>query len=128
MKWPEVHWPVLVQGVLVGKARRAYDDLSLERALEYTSIKETILSAYDMVPEVYRLKFRNLPLGNMSYVEWAAEKARLLKKWCRAARAKTMEDLQQLMVMEDLNKIVPPKVQLIMDERGDRGVKGCSAG
>ena len=70
-----------------------------------------------MVPEAYRLKFRNLPLGNMSYVEWAAEKARILKKCCRAAGAKTLEDLQQLMVIEDLKKIVLPKVQLIMDER-----------
>ena len=53
IKGPEIHWFVLVQGVLVGKARRTCNDLPLEKSREYTNIKETILSAYDMVPEAY---------------------------------------------------------------------------
>ena len=64
MKWPERHWSTLVLGKLVGKARRTFNDLSIEESQEYTNIKEFILSAYGMVPKADRVKFRQLPLVN----------------------------------------------------------------
>ena len=61
MRWPERHWSILVQGKMVGKARRTCNDLLIEESQEYTNIKETILRVYCMVPEADRVKLRQLP-------------------------------------------------------------------
>ena len=48
----------------MGKARRTFNDLSIEESQKYTNIKKSILSAYGMVPEADQVKFRQLPLVN----------------------------------------------------------------
>ena len=59
LKWPKEHWALLLQSVVIGKAREIYTQLSLEQSSEYDNVKELILKAYELVPEAYRQKFRN---------------------------------------------------------------------
>ena len=59
LEWPKKHWLMLLQSVLVGKAREIYTQLSVEKALDYDSVKQLILKGYELVPEAYRQKFRN---------------------------------------------------------------------
>ncbi|XP_059806421.1 trichohyalin-like [Hypanus sabinus] len=60
-KWPRDQWVALIQSVLKGKAQQAYAALSMEEeeSENYEKVKEAILRAYELVPEVYRQKFRN---------------------------------------------------------------------
>ena len=58
LKWPKEHWTLLLQSVLIGKAREIYTQLSLEQSSDYDKVKELILKAYELVPEAYRQKFR----------------------------------------------------------------------
>ena len=59
LKWPKECWVMLLQSVLVGKAREIYTQLSVEQAVSYDEVKDLILKGYELVPEAYRQKFRN---------------------------------------------------------------------
>ena len=59
LNWPKEHWTLLLQSVLIGKAREIYTQLGVEQSHHYETVKELILKGYDLVPEAYRQKFRN---------------------------------------------------------------------
>lgn len=60
MKWPEKDQTVMLQCVLTGKAQKAISALSAQEGQKYQKIKGAVLRAYELVPEAYRQKFRNM--------------------------------------------------------------------
>ena len=56
-EWPKDSWTMLLQSVLVGKAREIFSQLSVELSANYDTVKELILNGYELVPEAYRQKF-----------------------------------------------------------------------
>ena len=71
-EWPKEHWILLLQSVVIDKAREIYTQLSLEQSSNYDTVKELILKAYKLVPEAYRQKFRNCRKENdQTHVEFA---------------------------------------------------------
>ena len=42
LKWPKEHWTLLLQSVVIGKAREIYTQLSLEQNTDYDKVKELI--------------------------------------------------------------------------------------
>ena len=46
LKWPKEYWVMLLQSVLVGKAREIYIQLSVEQATSYDAVKQLILKGY----------------------------------------------------------------------------------
>ncbi|ORD93070.1 hypothetical protein ECANGB1_1400 [Enterospora canceri] len=78
-EWPDDQWVSLLIPKLVGKAYRVYN--SLDQA-NYEDIKRSILDAYSITPDGYRQQFRKyLKPDFHTYVEFASEKLRQLKKW-----------------------------------------------
>ena len=78
LKWPEDVWTVLLQNVLIGKAQEIYSALSVDQSSHYLLVKEAVLTAYELVPEAYRQKFRKTTKQeNQTYVEFAQMKERL---------------------------------------------------
>ena len=74
---------MLLQSVIVGKAREIYTQLSVEQALDCDSVKQLIFKGYELVPEAYRQKFRNQEKGSSeTYVEFARTKEQLFDRWC----------------------------------------------
>ena len=72
LKWPKEHWTLLLQSVIIGKAREIYTQLTVEQSSSYDTVKELILKAYELVPEAYRQKFRNCKKENeQTHVEFA---------------------------------------------------------
>ena len=45
---------------MTGKALKIFTELSVEYCLDYSKLKQALLTAYAVVPEVYRKRFRNL--------------------------------------------------------------------
>ena len=75
LKWPKEHWTLLLQSVVIGKARKIYTHLSLEQSSDYDKVKELTLKTYELVPEAYRQKFRNCRNENdQTHVEFAISK------------------------------------------------------
>ena len=54
LKWPKEHWTLLLQSVVIGKAREIYTQLPLDQSSDYDTVKNLILKAYELVPEAYR--------------------------------------------------------------------------
>ena len=87
LKWPKEHWTLLLQSVVIGKAREIYTQLSLEQSSDYDKVKEVILKAYELVPEAYRQKFRNCRKENdQTHVEFARTKEQLFDRWCSSKK------------------------------------------
>ena len=83
LKWPREHWTLLLQNVVIGKAREIYTQLSLEQSSNYDKVKELILKAYELVPEAYRQKFRDCRKEpNQTHVEFTRTKEQLFDRWC----------------------------------------------
>ena len=51
LNWPKEHWTLLLQSVLIGKAREIYTQLGVEQSHHYETVKELILKGYELVPE-----------------------------------------------------------------------------
>ena len=87
LKWPREHWTLLLQSVVIGKAREIYTQLSLEQSSDYDKVKELILKAYELVPEAYRQKFRDCRKEpNQTHVEFARTKEQLFDRWCSSKK------------------------------------------
>ena len=82
MEWSKSIWTVFLQSVLIGKAQEVYSALSVEQSTDYDVVKNTIMQAYELVPEAYRQKFRSRQKGvGETYVEFAREKETLFDRW-----------------------------------------------
>lgn len=79
LKWPVEIWTLLLQTVLRGKAQSVYSALTIEQGTDYQTVKNAILTAYELVPEAYRQKFRSLRKSDgITFVEFARERVRLI--------------------------------------------------
>ena len=100
LKWPREFWPTLLQSVLIGKAAEVYSALSLAESSDYDKVKDTILKAYQLVPEAYRQRFRKYKkFENQTYVEFAREKEDLFDQWFRSKKIPdSYDNLRQLIL------------------------------
>jgi len=87
LEWPKQFWTSLLQSVFVGKARQAYNDLPNDISGDYNIVKETILKAYELVPEAYRQQFRDCKMTDaQTHVEFIRKKERLFERWVNAKK------------------------------------------
>ena len=120
--WPKEHWTMLLQSVLIGKARDIYFELSVELSSEYDTVKELILKpvkGYELVPEAYRQKFRNLERnGSKTYVQFAQEKEQLFDRWCLSENAvKDYKCLRELMLLEEFKRCLNNDIRTFINEQ-----------
>ena len=119
LKWPKQYWPLMLQSVIRGKAQQAYSALSVESASDYDIVKEAILNAYELVPEAYRQKFRNLRKSeNQTYSEFAHEKEVCFDRWCTSRNiAENFEKLKELVLVEEFTKCVREDIKSYLSEK-----------
>ncbi|KAK8372317.1 hypothetical protein O3P69_019870 [Scylla paramamosain] len=74
--------PPLLSNVFTGAARQAYTALTAEESRDYSTIKSTVLRAYERVPSHYRKIFRStLKQPNQTCVEFFRRKMAQAKRW-----------------------------------------------
>ena len=89
LNWPLDKHTILLQCALKGKASETYTTLSPEQTSDYHFVKESILKAYQLIPEACRQKFRNYKKeSDKTHVEFGREKERLLDRWCDSEKFK----------------------------------------
>jgi len=65
---------MLLQSVLIGKAREVYSVLSVEQSVDYEVVKREILKAYKLVPEAYHQQFHKSKYKEgQTYMEFARQ-------------------------------------------------------
>ncbi|KAL2085082.1 hypothetical protein ACEWY4_018402 [Coilia grayii] len=118
LKWPVDVWTILLQTVLRGKAQSVYAALSVQQGSDYQYVKTAILNAYELVPEAYRQKFRGLRKNpSFTYVEFAREKEQAFERWCASQRARTAEQLKELVLLEEFKNCVPASVAMYLNDQ-----------
>ena len=119
LKWPREHWILLLQSVVIGKAREIYTQLSLEQSSDYDKVKELILKAYELVPEAYRQKFRDCRKEHdQTHVEFARTKKQLFDRWCSSKKVGSDHaKLRQLMLVEEFKRCINSDVKAFLNER-----------
>ena len=119
LNWPKEHWTLLLQSVLIGKAREIYTQLGVEQSHHYETVKELILKGYELVPEAYRQKFRNCKKdSNRTHVEFARSKEQLFDRWCCSKKIdQNYDKLRQLVLVEEFKRCIQSDVKTFLDEK-----------
>ena len=119
LKWPCEFWPTLLQSVLIGKAAEVYLALSLAESSDYDKVKDTILKAYQLVPEAYRQRFRKYKkFENQTYVEFAREKEDFFYKWFRSKKIPdSFDNLRQLILIEEFKECVHQDLRSHLEDK-----------
>ena len=119
LKWPKEHWTLLLQSVVIGKAREIYTQLSLEQSSNYDKVKELILKGYELVPEAYRQKFRDCRKEHdQTHVEFARTKEQLFDRWCTSKKVGSDHaKLRQLLLVEEFKRCINADVKSFLDEK-----------
>ena len=112
LKWPKEQWAIMLQVVLIGKAQIAYSALSANDSSDYEKVKKAVLRAYELVPEAYRQKFRNLRKDDrQSYMEFARQKERLFEDWCESWNVEDLDDLKELILLEEFKNCINKEIK-----------------
>ncbi|XP_071959881.1 uncharacterized protein [Antedon mediterranea] len=119
LKWPARHWTVLLQTALVGKAQEVFSALADDQCESYDAVKTAVLSAYELVPEAYRQKFRNLGKPyDQTFTEYARKKQILFDRWCSSEGVKgEFGKLRELMLVEEFKSCSPTEVRTHLEEQ-----------
>ena len=119
LNWPLDKYTILLQSALKGKASETHTALSPEQTSDYQFVKESILKAYQLIPEAYRQKFRNYKKeGDKTHVEFDREKERLLDRWCASEEIrKDYERLRQMVLLEEFKNCVHPAIKNYITEQ-----------
>ncbi|XP_069176187.1 uncharacterized protein [Procambarus clarkii] len=126
-EWPQEEWAQLVQLRLTGAAREAYTQLSLEECQDYATVKSSILRSFQLTPEAYRKRFREMiKVGACTFAETARDLERRFQKWIEAAGVGSYADLKQLMVMEKFLEMMHPETKFKIQEAGMKEVKDAA--
>ena len=86
---------------------------------DYHFVKESILKAYQLIPEAYRQKFRNYKKeSDKTHVEFGREKERLLDRWCDSEEIKKDYDrIRQVFLLEEFKNCVHPAIKNYITEQ-----------
>ena len=119
LNWPKEQWTLLLQSVLIGKAREIYTQLGVEQSHHYETVKELILKGYELVQEAYRQKFRNCKKdSNQTHVEFARNKEQLFHRWCCSKKIdQNYDKLRQFMLVEEFKRCIQSDVKTFLCEK-----------
>ena len=107
-KFPEDKYAAILQAHLTGKALKVFTELSIEDCQDYPTLKEALLTAYAVVPEVYRKRFRNLNKHHSeTFSEFAFRLGVQFRRWLESEGAyDNIEKLRELLQLEQFNTCV----------------------
>uniref|UniRef100_A0A1A8I1B8 Gypsy retrotransposon integrase-like protein 1 n=1 Tax=Nothobranchius kuhntae TaxID=321403 RepID=A0A1A8I1B8_NOTKU len=118
LQWPREVWPLLLTCRLTGKALQVVSALSPTDGASYDKVKSAVLTAYELVPEAYRQRFRfEKPKLNQSYVEYAHLKSVIFEKWCTASHVSSFAELKELILIEEFKRHLPERLVLYLNEQ-----------
>ena len=99
----------MLQSVFVGKAQKVCSELSIEQSSDYEEVKALVLTAYELVPESYRQKFRNWKRRQgQTYVDYSKEKELWFDRWYRSlGEEKNFGRLREVILLEEFKNHIP---------------------
>ena len=122
LQWPRNEWTWLIHPKLEGKAATVVnnmDDIS-----NYELVKKAVLDAYEITPEFYRRQFRNtLKSDEQTFLDFANDKLRSLKKWLDSLKVTSFPDLVNLVALEEFKRRLPFNISVHIEEKREMDLK-----
>ena len=114
------YWTLMLQSVFVGKAQNVCSELSIEQSSDYEEVKAFVLTAYELVPESYRQKFRNWKRKQgQTYVDYSKEKELWFDRWYHSlGEEKSFSRLREVILSEEFKNHIPSEIRVHLDEQG----------
>ena len=111
--WPKETWSTLVQSSFRGRAREIYAAMSLDDALDYNKVKQSVLKGYEWVSEKYRVKFRTWSKkDDVTYAEFARKQRMWFERWIMSRNINNDYDkLEELLLLEQFKNCVHPNTR-----------------
>ena len=127
LKWSREHWTLLLQSVVIGKAREIYTQLSLEQSSDIGKVNKLILKAYKLVPEAYRQKFRDCrKKTDQTHKEFARTNELLFNRWCSSKKVGSDHaKLRQLMLVEEIKWCINSDVRAFLNDKEVENLDVC---
>lgn len=108
----------MLQCVLMGKAQLAFSALSLEDSRNYATVKASVFGAYELIPEAYHHRFRNMKKrSDQTNVEFDKDFPLHCQQWLVASNVKTYVTLMDLIVLEQFKNTLPEHVATYVAEK-----------
>jgi len=111
-QFPRDKYSAILQAHLTGKALKVFTELSTEECKDYDTLKKALLTAYAVVPEVYRKHFR-ASSKNQSETnsEFAFRLTTQFKRWAESEKAhEDVAKLRELILMEQFKTHLDPSM------------------
>ena len=125
-KWLKANWPTLVHAQFVGKAAKAISLLCNDEDNDYDTVKNSVLKAYECVPQNYNEKFRTfVKLVNDSYTEFYQNLSKWYERWLKSLNITNFDDLHELFLLEQYFNCVPIDVKTYLLERNVKNARSC---
>ena len=116
-QWPETDWAVRIIPYLTGKARAAYVAMAFEDSCNYKSVKEAILTEYEINEDVYRQRFRDPDFQpGETPREFYNRLKDLYQKWMQPEK-KTKEQVGEVLILEQFYRSLSPELRVWVKER-----------
>ncbi len=128
IKWPRDMYCLFLQSVLTLKAKDICCALSTAQCAKYGLVKERILQAYELVPEAYPQKFRNLvkQSGQKTHVEFAREKENAFDRWLSSMKVDDYDKLKQLVFRGGVQTCVSAEIRVHLEEQKVTDLKAAA--
>ena len=123
LEWPSKIRTLLFQSVLKGKAQIVYAALDTSQCENYDVVKREILKAYELVPEAYRRKFRDMSKGDsIMYMDHARNLEIACDRWCVSHDiCEDFTKLWELVLVEQFKNKLPDSIKTFLDEKKING-------
>ena len=118
--FPLDKYAAVLQAHLTGKALKVFTELSVADCQHYPTLKAALLTAYAVVPEVYRKRFRGLNKAyGETHCEFAFKLTTQFKRWLESEEAfSNVERLREVLQMEQFNSVLENDVRLwLLDQK-----------
>jgi len=83
--WPKEHWSAILQTQLKGKALRVFAELPDSVIQDFDQLQVALLAAYELSPEHYRKKCRDIrKLDCENFADFAFKMQNFFKRWLQS--------------------------------------------
>jgi hypothetical protein len=127
-QWPREHWASVLTPMLRGsKALRALNRLTIAQVSVYDDFKEAILNEFDLVPEVYRARFRNcVKRATDNYADFGQFLSSQFERWIASVEAdQDIQVLKNVMLIEQFMSKLPDELKQYLLDKNCRTLLEC---
>ena len=118
--WPKERWSAILQTQLKGKALRIFAELPDSVVQDFDQLQAALLAAYELSPEHYRKKFRDIRKTECdTYTDFAFKMQNFFKRWLQSLNSyDDIDKLRQTLLMEQFLQTVSVELKIwLVDQK-----------